>query len=223
MMCNIKRLKNVWGTALLFTLIPILFSCEEQGPEYVEDYDLVVTTHDAKFKFAEPTYYEIPDTIVHIVPESSIKDPISHKYDDRTISLIKEELNSLGYLEANETNGATPQLMLTVSAMSTTYVGAISYDWYDYWGWYGWGSYYPWFGPGYSPWYPYYNSYYAYKIGSVIIQMIDMENADTKNKKLPIVWEANISGLLQGSDSYIQSRIEKNIPQAFDQSTYLGK
>ncbi|MDC1106456.1 DUF4136 domain-containing protein [Prolixibacteraceae bacterium] len=223
MMYNIKRLTKSWVTALSVALIPTLFSCDTQGPEYIEDYDLVTTTHEAKFNFSEPTYYEIPDTIVHIVPEGTIKDPITHEYDHHTISLIKEEMNTLGYIEADDTNNATPQIMLTVSAMSTSYVGVIYYDWYDYWGWYGWGNYYPWLGPGYTPWYPNYNSYYAYKIGSVIIQMMDMENADTENKKLPIVWEANISGLLEGSDSYIQSRIEKNIPQAFEQSTYLGK
>ncbi|QZE12713.1 DUF4136 domain-containing protein [Halosquirtibacter laminarini] len=218
-----KQFKKTWIVALSMVLLPFLFSCEEQGPEYVEDYDLVMTTHDADFEFSTPTYYQIPDTIVHIVPEESFQDPISHQYDERTIEIIKEEMNSLGYVEADESNGATPELMLTVSAMSTTYVGVVNYNWYDYWGWYGWGSYYPWFGPGYTPWYSYYNNYYAYKMGSVIIQMLDMTNADTENKKLPIVWEANISGLLQGSDAYIQSRIEKNIPQAFEQSDYLGK
>lgn len=223
MKCRNKQICKSWIVALVIAIIPMMMSCEQQGPEYVEDYDLVATTHDPKFDFSQPTYYQIPDTIVHIVPEGSFHDPISHKYDDRTIELIKEEMNSLGYIEADEMNQETPDIMLTVSAMSTTYIGVVNNNWYYYWGWYGWGSYYPWFGPGYTPWYPYYNTYYTYKMGSVIIQMMDMENADTENKKLPIIWEANISGLLQGSDSYIQSRIENNIPKAFDQSQYLGK
>jgi hypothetical protein len=48
---------------------------------------------------------------------------------------------------------------------------------------------------------------------------------DTKkngiNNNVPIVWDAVINGLLEGSSVSINNRIKFNIDQAFVQSSYL--
>jgi hypothetical protein len=44
-----------------------------------------------------------------------------------------------------------------------------------------------------------------------------------EDDRVPIHWNGIINGLLQGSNSNILSRIDRNVDQAFAQSPYLQK
>ena len=79
-----------------------------------------------------------------------------------------------------------------------------------YWGdWVGW--HYP------------YSVYYGYTAGSLLMEMLDLQADQESGKKLPIVWDSFIGGLLTSDADLNQQRTIAAVEQAFEQSPYLAK
>ncbi len=74
------------------------------------------------------------DTIVHIV-ESGTEDNISRQYDDFVLEQIRLNMLKQGFVEETNPEIESADVVITVSAMSSTHE---VYTWYPYWGWY-WG------------------------------------------------------------------------------------
>ena len=90
------------------------------------------------------------------------------------------------------------------------------YWWWDYPGyWYPgyWGGYW-------NSWYYPYTVSYNYTTGSLLIEMIKL---DTQSKKIPIIWNAYMSGLLYSSNRINLQLAVDAVDQAFEQSSYLNK
>ena len=96
----------------------------------------------------------------------------------------------------------------------------VGYD-YPYWWWY-----YPYYwAPGYwgdwLGWHYPYQVYYGYTAGSMLIEMVDLTADRQSNRKLPVIWDSFIGGLLTSSHKVNMQRTLDAVNQAFMQSPYL--
>ena len=198
--------------AILATLF-VLSGCYPQGPEYIEDLDLVITNHDVAFDFQKYKTFALPDRIVKITG-NLVEGEDPEFVNDATAALIlgriRENMKSYGWNEVAEAQD--PDMIILPSAMQST---TLVY-YYDYWYWdwyypyYWWGWYYP---------YPIYGG--SYTSGSVFMQMTYPDGI-TAADNIPVVWSSILNGLLEGSTSEVNNRISKSVDQAFAQSPYLS-
>ncbi len=190
----------------------LTFGCYPGGPEFVEELDAVYTNYDPSFNFNTTYTYSLPPGVLDITSQSFLGSPeyIDDKFGDAILDDIRANLSDLGWTEVNENQD--PDLIILASAFQNT-----TYFYYD-WGW--WGGYYPGYSPGWGWGYPgYFPGYVSgYTTGTVLLQMTDPTAIE--GNEVPVVWTCAINGLLQGSDSYIISRIENNIDQAFTHSPF---
>lgn len=203
-------LKKLIGTSLILTVFVLLDACYPQGAEFVDELDLVITAYDDQYDFGTPSTYAINDEIPMIG-----SDPLDHLDGPTTATIltkIRANMASRGYTEVDVNDD--PDLYMPIAALEvkTTVVGCGGGGW---WGYYpGWGY------PGYGGcWYP---VGYSYSTGSIFITLWDKDSLPSSdNDPTPPVWEVGINGLLQGSESSINTRIQNSIDQAFEQSIYI--
>lgn len=182
-----------------------------------KDY-LVYTGHDTDTNFAAVETYYIPDSILLI----GRSDKTEYWKDADALEIIGTvvgEMNSAGYLRTDDKETADVGLQLSYVQKVTYFVG---YD-YPYWWWY-----YPYYWtPGYwgdwVGWHYPYSVYYGYTAGSLLMEMVDLEADQESGKKLPVVWDSFIGGLLTSSKELNQERTIAAVEQAFAQSPYLKK
>ena len=213
-----KRLTQV------LALIVFLFlgSCYPEGPEFVEDLDVVYTNYDPGFNFSEQNTFAIPDSIVLIRERNHVSNGIDNSpetvdpvYADVILEQIREQLIDYGWTEVDITENPDVTLLVSASRMTNLFY---NYDW-NYWDWWypggfnGYGMYYPGYSPGYIT---------GYRSGSLMIQMANTSNLGVNNN-VPVVWLGVINGLLEGSTKNINNRVMESIDQVFDQSPYLNQ
>lgn len=192
-----------------------LSGCYPGGPEYIEDYDLVLTNYSKEYDFGGQGTYSIPDSIVKITGDALDK-PGDIKYvsaviADPILSRIRKNMEDRGY---QYTDKNTADVVILVSAWEVNNV-SVWYDW-GYWGWY-----YPGYSPGWGWGYPYYPTYpvtTSYKTGSVMIQWTDPQNIEDL---VNVEWLGIFNGLAEGGTSSIIARSTKAVDQAFTQSPYI--
>jgi hypothetical protein len=228
----IMKIKN-----LLLPLIIIIAgfsSCYPIDDLKVEDLDVAATIYDKTYydgpegsvnKFENLRTFTVVDTIVHIV-ESGTADNISRQYDDFVLEQVRLNMLKMGFVEEMNPEVTPADVVITVSAISSTHE---VYTWYPYWGWY-WG--YPYKSTAvnrimtpyyyYYPWPPY-SSSYTYQSGSVLMEMVDQARIDPTNEKIPVIWAGIINGVLESSESGVKARLSSGIDQCFIQSPYLLK
>ncbi|MEK6781180.1 MAG: DUF4136 domain-containing protein [Bacteroidota bacterium] len=194
-------------TIVLLALGFFLGGCYPQGPEYVEDLDVVITNHNADYDFSAKGTYAMPDKIVKITGNLSEGDApvfIPDAVAAQILSQIESNMNDLGYTRVDI--DADPDLLLTPASWETT---TILY-WYDYWYWW-WGGYYP--GWGYPP-----VNVSTYTTGTLVMALVDPTIESANGNPIP-QWTGAINGLLTGV--YDPIRVNKAIDQAYTQSPYL--
>ncbi len=208
---------------LLLSALSISFSgCYPDGPDYVDELDIVYTNYDPSFDFKAVNTFALPDSVVIINgsdfrEQNGVDKPefVTAQYATVILNTIRNNLINRGWSEVDKSEN--PDVILLSSVTNTTYV-YYYYDWY-YWNWWypdwqaGWGWYYP----GY--YYPIYRT--GYHAGTLFIQMTDSKNSTT-NFNISVPWSVEINGLMQGSVSSIKIRLKNTIDQAFDQSPYLN-
>jgi hypothetical protein len=212
-----------WGFFMILAIPFLLLSCYPGGPEYVEDMDLVATKYDSTFDFSKVNTYIMPDTVMPVFdpdhPEDA--DPINKQKQKLILDEMVKQLTQLGWERKFDTIDGYPDMYITLTAFTNT---TVNY-YYDYW--YYWWGYYPywppyWGGGGYYPYYPWGGAYvYTYTTGTVLTQMMDPNNTADIEERIPVVWIGAINGLAEGTDQYINERIERGISQMFKQSPYL--
>lgn len=200
----------------------LLAGCYPEGPEYVEDLDVVYTTFDKAYDFqnpggdddTEPEFtYAMPDKIVVDVDKDGNVDYMPQTIAEEILVQIEDNMTALGW-ERLDNIGTYPDglpdedadVVLTPAAIkSTTYFYSYWYDW-----WYGgyWGWYYP----------PYY-SVSSYTTGSLIMVIADPNVDQLPINQSQAAWVAVGNGLFTGA--YDFTRVSKAIDQAFEQSPYL--
>ncbi|MDE5708849.1 MAG: DUF4136 domain-containing protein [Alistipes sp.] len=177
---------------------------------------LVYTGHDANTEFAAFETFYLPDSILII---GSNKKTEYWKDDDalEIVDLVSANLTAAGFLRTAEKENAHLGIQLSYVEQETYFVG---YD-NPYWWWY-----YPYYwAPGYwgdwLGWHYPYRVYYGYTAGSLLLEMVDLTGTETTTKRLPVVWDSFISGLLTSNTGLNQQRTLDAIQQAFAQSPYL--
>lgn len=222
-----RTLFKISAMTAIFALM-FLTSCYPGDEVDYKDLDLVATVYDKSANFQEFTTFVMPDTIVHIKDtlNEGTNDDLSRLYDNFILGEVKQNLLDYGYVEATNPLINPPDVVLTVSAMSTTSYYAWSYYPY-YWGWYG--GWYWWYKSTdyYYPWYPYYPWYgtsyvSSYTSGTLLISLSDVRNTVEETDSIPVVWLGAINGLMGSTNKAdIQSRLDYGINKAFEQSLYL--
>ncbi|CAD5265561.1 MULTISPECIES: DUF4136 domain-containing protein [unclassified Imperialibacter] len=195
--------------------------CYPDGPDYVDELDIVYTNYDASFDFGSVNTYSLPDEVVEVNSSdfssrngSDTPEFVDEEYSTLILDVIRENMTNLGWTEVDKED--SPDMIILPSVSKTTYL-YYYYDWY-YWNWWYPGGYVGrgWYYPGY--YLPAYRS--GFRSGILFIQMTDAKNSSVDNG-VPVPWSVVINGLLQGSPSYFSSRLHKAIDQAFEQSPYL--
>lgn len=196
--------------SIVFLALPVAFwGCRFQGPDYVEELDLVVTTYDNQYDFKSKGTYSIPDKIVKVTgdplaPPEYVKDI----YGIPILQQIEASMTALGWTKVDV--AATPDVQIIPAAWSTTtIVGGY------------WGGYYCWWYPYYCGggwYYPYYAYDNSYTTGSLLMNIVD-PNLESTDGSLRVVWTGIMNRLLGGT--YDPDRIENGINRAFAQSPYL--
>lgn len=222
-----REMKLTWEKIVLYLFIVMsmggLFSCEEEGAEFVSDLDVVVTRFDEAFDFAATKTYLMPDTIVHIPPDENYTERDS-AFHAAILERVAQNMETLGYQRVTEGGEATeaPDLVLTLTILDRNYYHAYGWGpdlWYGYWGYYNWGYWgYSWIGPGWYAHYPGYWSGYAYSTGSLVLDLMQpQENGN--EEQIPVVW----NGIFKGIYSFgLSQRMLRGVDQMFEQSPYLS-
>ncbi len=194
---------------LFFSFITTMMAgCYPEGAEYVDELDLVLTTHEETYNFGTPSTFALPDKIPKVTGNYIEGDPIEYLEDDQANLILDKIISNMedrGYVYEADAEVAD-LVILPATVSSTTLVVYCDY-WNYYWDW--------WYYPGYGG--CYYPSGYTYTTGSVIITMMDND----PETQVVNVWSAVVNGLLEGSDASIEARVEKGIDQAFTQSSYI--
>ena len=209
-------------------LLLALSGCYPDGPEYVDELDIVLTVEDESVDYNSYSSFVMPDSVVFM--SNGRDSELDEDQEEFILSEIADRFISEGWTEVSviDSNSSSDVIIL-VSILKNTNI-SMSYGWYGYWDWwYGWG-YYPSYGGGYYPYYPGYYSYssiYSYEDGTLMIEMLD-PNApqyDEENNAdaLPLIWAGFVNGFLENSQSSMNYRLSKAIDQMFEDSPYLSK
>lgn len=205
----------------ILSLVLLLFvGCYPGGARYVDQLDLVYTDYNPDFDFGTVTTFTIPDSIPLVEEDSRPGDDeiefVQEPYRSTIISELRAALEDRGFQYVDYT--ADPDMIFfpTASTDTETYY----YYWGGYWGWWGgWGGW-GWWYPGYYPGYGYATNY---EIGTVMIQCVYDDPKLPEDADKPVQWIGMMNGLLQGSESSVDSRVESSIQQMFAQSEYLRR
>lgn len=204
---------------LILAGIQLFWGCYPEGPEYLEDYDVVITHRNDNYNFSGKFKFAMPDKIVKItgLPEPDpnsefIPDDIA----DQILARISMNMEEKGFQKVELNSNAKPDLVLIPAAIETT---TILY-WYDFWYWW-WGDYYP--GWGWNNFYPGWWSspgyISSYSTGTLLMLLIDPDKSSALGDPIP-QWTGAINGLL--TTTYSSSRVNTAIDKAFYQSPYLN-
>ncbi len=196
-------------------------ACNPQGAQYEDELDLVLSIENNDVNYQDYQTYVIADSIEVLGQQGEVSiDPANQQF---VIDEIRDHLNEAGWTESSDPmqNGSDVIVLVSVLENVNFAVGG----WWDYWGdWGGWGWYPPYPPGGYYPGYPgycCYSSIYAYREGSLIIEMFDPNNP-LANDQLEVLWSGAINALIDGR-SNLRSRVERGIDRMFTDSPYLHK
>src|SRR5262245_17294638 len=94
-MNHLKKLSS-----LSLVLLLLLAACYPQGPDYVEELDIVLTNYNPNFNFKSENTYSIPDKIVKITGSVASGEPPEYVPDliaAAILARINTNMQTLGY------------------------------------------------------------------------------------------------------------------------------
>ncbi len=217
-----KKSFQMLGALMLATLFSASCTYDYSDAEEAEDQLIAITQYDQNANFKNYQTYVMPDTVYVLKSSGSgtmiIREPKTGATAQQILDKIASNMGSYGY-EKVETGG---DLVLNVTAWETDYTTIYAGGWWDYyydwwyWGYWGYGPYYPYYP---YPYYPY-SVVTTYSAGTVMIDMVDMLNADQQTNRAPIVWTAFVRGLVTGDHTVAE--VGQAIDECFAQSPYLN-
>jgi hypothetical protein len=202
-------MKKRISIVLIVASVLLLWGCYPQGPEYVEDMDVVLTKHNEEYDFTAKATYAMPDKIVKITGDVIEGEEPSFIPDANAavmLTTVANNMADLGWVRVDIEDD--PDVLLLPAAWETTTI----YYYYDYWYyWYGgyWGWYYPYYPPVYAG---------SYTTGTFLMSIADPDILSTDGNRIN-QWSGAINGLLTGS--FDATRINEAINKAFAASPYL--
>jgi hypothetical protein len=198
----------------------LLNSCYPGGAEYVDQVDLVYTNYNPNFDFSTLSTFTLPDSIPFVDDENrgTKIEFLDEPYRSTILANLKTQMESRGYTYVDHNSNADWLILPTVSKSTSTYY---YYDpaYWNYWAYPDWGAGWGWGYPGYGG-----GTYLSsIKTGTVMVQAVWDDPSISEDQPKPVQWVGVLSGLLQGSQSSVNTRIDRNIPQMFAQSEYFRK
>lgn len=200
---------------LIYVLIAVfaLTSCREDPDlgDLSSDF-LVFTNYDGKADFNRFTRYYMPDSVMVI---GDTKDP-EYWTGSKAADILKayeDNMQACGYVRTDDKSEADVGLQIS-------YVQSVAY-FVDYRNPYWWNEYPGYWLPGYwgdwGYWYYPYPVVYSYSVGSLLTEMVDLSTSPSADRKLTVVWNSFLSGLLSGSDAFNMELTVRAINQSFVQ------
>ncbi|WNJ19530.1 DUF4136 domain-containing protein [Pontibacter sp. G13] len=217
-MSSTRRLVCLTGIAA-FALMMVA-GCYPGLDRSLTDYDLVGTRYDPDINFDDLISYEIADSVVFI--EDGESSELDQRTQDRILDRVNTNMQNLGWTLDRDPNVAADVVMLVSVVRLTNSSWWIDYPWWGWWGWYpgwppGWG---PGWGPGYGWGVP---IVYTYETGTIVVEMISVNDADENSQTVPLAWAGAGNGLLSNSDQASLDRVLTAIDAMFEQSPILIK
>jgi len=202
-------MKKRISIVLIVASVLLRGGCYPDGPEYVEDMDVVLTKHNEEYDFTAKATYAMPDQIVKItgdVIEGEEPSFIPDANAEVMLTTVANNMADLGWVRVDIEDD--PDVLLLPAAWETTTI----YYYYDYWYyWYGgyWGWYYPYYPPVYVS---------SYTTGTFLMSITDPDIISTDGNRIN-QWSGAVNGLLTGY--FDASRVNEAINKAFEISPYL--
>ncbi len=197
---------------LLVTTVVVLSGCRKTPDTGKLSTSFVVqTSKSPTANFDNYKTYFISDTIALRTtnPNDTFWFDASAK---QLIDAVKANMQSRGYTYVPK--GSHPDIGIGFNAVKDLNVGII----YSGWWWWGyWGCY--WYYCGYPPYYPW-GSVYTIPTGTLVLDFIDVKNAEADNK-LTVIWSSVMSGGLGNTSNDLALGIGA-IDQSFTQSPYIS-
>lgn len=177
---------------------------------------LVYTDHDTKADFAAFETFYVPDSIL-IIGDNKQTLYWKDEKAQEIVATVVAKMQNAGFTRTEDKAAANLGMQLSYVERETYFVGYNN----PYWWWY-----YPYYWtPGYwgdwLGWHYPYRVYYGYTAGSLLLEMMDLKATRVEGKRLPVVWDSFMSGLLTSNASLNQERTLQAVEQAFAQSPYL--
>ena len=172
--------------------------------------DVVITARNPDTDFQKLKTYALTTHIKPIGPDSNNLPVVDKDLEKVVLSTIRSNMNAYSWEEVD--TSMSPDMAIDVGyalGRNTNVYG--SYPGYG-WGYPGYGWYYPYWG---------FTAVSSYDVGSVIIVGLDLNNIDSVNQLIPTHWNALIQGPAVGNVDDPEARVQRDVNQAFDQSTYL--
>ena len=199
-----------WGVTLC-----CLFSCRKTPDlSQLTNKFVVITNRDIKADFGSYNTYHISDTVAYISNVPTSDTILVGIGAAALVAAVKTNMNARGYQFVQR--NANPDLGVKLIAIKQVQAGVVYPPgwWWGYPGYPG-GCYYG----CYPPYYPYPVAY-AYNIGDLIIDMLDVKNAGG-NHNLKSIWVSDIGGVLSSTSQTNIDLAVGGINQAFTQSPYI--
>ena len=211
-----RSILRILYPGLLLAIMGLMIASCSKYPTYdvnTSDLDMVWTNYDDASDFTQYKTYYVADTLLIDSTATPEEKAEIQEYYESILAEVNANMQALNYVRVD--SSADPDIGMGISIVTrTNHVISYSYWYYypGYWGWPGYGYYYPW------------GTYLgSYEEGALIIDMVDLKNIDTINKKINVMWAALIGGVLTGRGStVISQRLIGGIDQAYVQSPYLG-
>lgn len=171
---------------------------------------LSVVYKSPEANFNDYQTFMITDSVLYVNEERNTR--VSNTFTERLIENVTENFEACGYTKVTDRQ---PDLIIDLSFIVSTF-SSVYVDPFYYWGWDWWWDYMWWDGYPFYPYYPYaiptyYSSYSAYNI---IIEAVDMTNADNA-EKVPVVWHAVVRSLVNGENASEQE-IREAVHECFE-------
>jgi hypothetical protein len=240
-MRKMKPLLLLIGGALI-----MMTSCYKSETVYYDELDVTQTNYEVDFNFSSYSSFAMPDSTIlktNFMTDEEIEDFFAPGgAAEKTKELLKTSFGSRGYTYTDSYDNADFVAVPTVLMMK--YSGTVYYPpgwWWGYpgygWGYPGWG----WGWPGYGWGYPGYGYSYQYKLGTIVLEMVDgasfreflewqasnpgqgQQSGANEVPDLLIRWMASIDGYITSDQEYNQERAKRGMDEAFEQSPYLKK
>ena len=210
--------KNLRYTALALAAVAFCSCQKEPSTSDLHGDYLVYTAHDTGTDFSAIDTYFLPDSIL-LIGGSDRTEYWKDESAQEIIATVAAAMDNAGYTRTYDKAAANVGIQMSYVEQVTYFVGYNN----PYWWWY-----YPYYwAPGYwgdwVGWHYPYSVYYGYTAGSLLMEMLDLQADQESGKKLPIVWDSFIGGLLTGDSSLNLQRTLDAVEQAFVQSPYLSK
>lgn len=208
------HLKRLFAIALLANFA--LTSCNfyPGGDARTDELDVVITQYDPNADFSAMKTYALAPKIkeLSVDPNQPPQFTISEELNNLVMVTIEANMAAYGWTKVDTTE--SPDLALDLGATITR-----STNIYGSYPGYGWG--YPGYGWSY-PWFPYSSTVTSYDVGTLIIVGLDLNNIDSGEMTIPVLWHGLIQGPLIGNVKDPLSRMQRDINIAFEQSSYLN-